>query len=186
MLEPILILLALAGALALLAWVLAPLWRGAAPFAPPDPRAVALLARRQAALASLRDLDADFAAGRLPEAEYRALRATVVAEGAATLAALDRLAAVSAADSADLVAGIEAEVAALGAPSAGPSPAAGDHAAGGHAAVDHAVGDHAADEHAVARQPESRPCPTCGRPSQADARFCAGCGRSLEDADAGG
>lgn len=165
MLEPILILLALAGALALLAWVLAPMWQGAAPFAPPDPRAVALLARRQAALASLRDLDADFAAGRLPEAEYRALRASVVAEGAATLAALDHLAAASAADSAELVAGIEAEVAAAGAPSARPSPSAGDHAG--------------------ARPPEARPCPNCGRPSEPDARFCAACGRALEDADAG-
>ena len=43
------------------AYVALPLWRGVTPIAPPDPRAVELLARREAILATLRDLDADLA-----------------------------------------------------------------------------------------------------------------------------
>ncbi len=107
-------LLALAaGALAgVVAWVVRPLRGAALPLDPPDPRAVALLARREAILASLRDLDADHADGRLGDADHAALRQDLVAQGVATLAALDRLADANAGRAAELAAAIEAEVAA--------------------------------------------------------------------------
>lgn len=113
-------LLALAFALA---WVAAPLWRGAPAPTADDPRVVALLAEREAILAALRDLDADAADGRLAPDDHRALRVETVARGAAVLAALDAVAAgdrppsPSAAHPADAV---EADVRAWRARSAAP------------------------------------------------------------------
>lgn len=94
------------------AWVGRPLWRSEPPLPPPDPRAVALLARRQAALAALRDLEADRASGRLDEDAYVSLRAEMTASGAATLAAIDRVSAEAAEGSEAAVRRIEADVAA--------------------------------------------------------------------------
>ena len=110
---PLLAFLLVAGILlvGVTAWVVRPLLGGAMPLDPPDPRAVALLARREAILASLRDLDSDHAEGRLGDADHAALRQDLVAQGVATLAALDRLAEASAGRTAELAAAVEAEVA---------------------------------------------------------------------------
>jgi len=148
-----LIILAVLVTLVVAAWVVAPLVRGVVTLDPPEPRAVALLARREAILASLRDLDADHADGRLGAADHAALRRDLVARGAATLAALDRLAADAAGRAAALAADVEAEVEALG---------------GGARA-----GVAASDGVANIR------CPVCGRQGGAGDRFCAGCGRRL-------
>jgi hypothetical protein len=79
-----------------------------------DPRAVALLAEREAVLLTLRDLDADHAAGRLAEDDWRSLRAEAVDRAARLLAALDALAAESEGSTARLAAELEAEVQAAG------------------------------------------------------------------------
>jgi len=79
------------GALAIVGWAVWPLRAGAEPAVPADPRVVARLLDREAALAELRDLDADHAAGRLADAHWRALRDAAVARAARALAALDRL-----------------------------------------------------------------------------------------------
>jgi len=86
------LLAAALAAAAVTAWVLRPLRGGAAhrparPGAPP-----ALAAERDAALALLRDLDADHADGRLGEADWTLLRAEALARAAAAVAALDALA----------------------------------------------------------------------------------------------
>lgn len=106
----------LAAALALvalgagIAWVALPIWRGAPPAAADDPRVVGLLAVREAALATLRDLDEDARDGRLGVDDHARQRAEVIAQGAAALAALDRIAA-SRAGNADVgAAAIEADV----------------------------------------------------------------------------
>jgi Flp pilus assembly protein CpaB len=109
--ELLLLLAALLVVAGLLAYVGRPLWRGEGDAPPADPRAVALLLEREAVLAALRDLDADHAAGRLPDEIWRTLRADAVARGAAVLAALDDVAADAAGNSARYTEAIEAEVA---------------------------------------------------------------------------
>lgn len=93
-------------------WVSMPLRRGELPLDAPDQRAVALLAQREAVLASLRDLEADHASGRVADAPYAAQRTELVTRGAATLAALDAVAADLGGRAAALAEAIEAEVAA--------------------------------------------------------------------------
>jgi hypothetical protein len=114
----------------LAAWISLPLWRGGAPVLPPDPRAVALLAEREAVLATLRDLDADLAAGRITAEEHAPLRARAVQRGVVTLAALDRLEADYAGQAARLAAAIEADVVAARQAEARPAPAGGAGAPG--------------------------------------------------------
>lgn len=106
------LLLGAGAAVAVVAWVARPLFGGPMPLDTPDPRAVALLARREVALSTLRDLDADHDEGRIEDAAYQGLRAQVVAEGASTLAALDRLAETAAGRSADLAARVASDLAA--------------------------------------------------------------------------
>lgn len=89
-----------------------PLLGGGAALAPADRRAVALLTEREALLATVRDLDADRASGRLDEPDYQRLRAESVQRGAVLLAALDTLAAEADGATARLSAELEAEVAA--------------------------------------------------------------------------
>ncbi len=138
---------------AVLVWVGLPLWRGDSPSFSLDPRAVALLARRAAVLGALRDLDADRADGRMGEADHDRLRTEALAEGAAVLAALDRLAERAADRTAVLVADIEREVAAM----------LGDAHAG-----------------TPARPGTDTPvCPACGRRHVPGDRFCANCGRAF-------
>jgi len=147
--------LVVAIAVLVVAFVGRPLWTGEGDPPPADPRAVALLAQREAVLATLRDLDADHAAGRLPEADWQSLRAQALARGAATLAALDQVAADAAGSTADWMAIIEAEVAAAqpavapAAPSAAPSP----------------------------EPPALAACASCGAPLRAEDRFCGRCGQ---------
>lgn len=73
-------------------WVIAPLFQGVVPEGRTDDKIVRLLARREAVLASLRDLDADYEDDRLGERDYDRLRSDALAEGAAILGALEELA----------------------------------------------------------------------------------------------
>ena len=143
--------------LAVAAWIVWPLLRGVVPADPPDARTVSLLARREAALATLRDLDSDFADGRLDEADYNELRSKTVAEGAAALAALDSVTADLSGRATELAAAVEADVArAQGEPDV-PSPAR--------------------DAGESARSP--RFCTHCGKEARDGDLFCAGCGQTL-------
>jgi hypothetical protein len=113
-LMPLETLVAGAGAIALVAvvvaWVALPLWRGAGPEPPPDPRIVGLLTEREATLAAIRDLDADLALGRIGADEHRARRAELVARGAVVLEVLDAATARSAGEAEVLAAEVEADV----------------------------------------------------------------------------
>jgi hypothetical protein len=148
-------LLCLAAAL----WVVRPLWRGAPTREPVDPRAVALLAEREALLATLRDLDADARAERLGADDHARLRAESVDRAARVLTALDVLAAENAGRTAEIVAAIEREVAQL----RDLATPAGAHAP----AVDAAGGVR---------------CAACGRQCPGGDQFCARCGHALADA----
>jgi hypothetical protein len=108
-------ILAFAGALAfglgVWTWVLRPLWTGEVDASGVDPRVLALLAEREAALAELRDLDADHRDGRLSGEDHQELRAEVLARGASILAALDRLAEQEVGGAAQRARWVEAELA---------------------------------------------------------------------------
>jgi hypothetical protein len=83
--------LACAAMATVVVWAVRPLFGPVAGPRPPDPRAAALLARREALLAALRDLDADVGDGRIAQADYPSIRADLVRRGAEVLAALDDL-----------------------------------------------------------------------------------------------
>ena len=158
-----LLVLAVAGLLLLLpslAWVLAPLRRDLPPREPADPRVLALLAEREALLATLRDLEADHRDGRLSEANYAPLRAGVLSRGSAVLAALDRLAAERSGEVAELAAELERDVVAAG---------GGAETAFGGAAV----------QGTGPGELERRFCSQCGRAVSREARFCEGGGQPL-------
>jgi hypothetical protein len=114
---PLVILLATL--LLILTWVLRPLWQRHAQMPESAPLALALLAEREASLASLRDLDFELQAGRIGSERHARLREDLLARGARVLSALDRLSEDRAGETARLTAALEAEVAAL--------LAAGDH-----------------------------------------------------------
>jgi hypothetical protein len=145
--------LLLAGAL--LVWVLLPLREGGALPAAEDARLLALLMEREGSLASLRDLDADLAAGRISAPLQAPLRESVLAQGSRILAAIDESLARVAGDQREAVARLEAEVALHR--ERGPVDAA----------------------RAAARPPALVTCPACGRVTAAEDRFCRHCGRDL-------
>jgi hypothetical protein len=117
------------GAIAcVVAWIARPLLQGGVREPTSSSAAVALLAQREAAIAVLRDLESDRADGRIAADDYERLRAEVVGEGTAALAALDRLAIARDRDGARRLAQIEAEVArrvAARVAPRGPCPACG-------------------------------------------------------------
>jgi hypothetical protein len=134
-------------------WVVRPLTHGGAVGTPASRAAVALLARREAVLAGLRDLEADHADGRVANADYERLRAEALAEGAAVLQALDRMAADAEAGNAQLLSRIEAEI-----------------------AQRRARGADAGRASTTERGPV---CEACGRAHAPGDSFCAGCGSRL-------
>jgi hypothetical protein len=141
---------------ALAVFVGRPLLGGSEALEPADPRAVALLSEREAVLATLRDLDADHASGRLGDDDYTVLRAEAMTRGGQVLAALDAIAAQSAGETAALTAAIEADVAALE-QAAVPAPVA-----------------------VAVPRPIRRFCPSCGRAVDVEDRFCGSCGAGLK------
>ena len=135
-------------------WIAWPLWRGEVPADPPDPRAIDLLSRREATLATLRDLESDHADGLIGDEDYQVLHHDAVAEGASVLAQLDELTADLAGGAEALASEIEADVARV------------------RGAASAAVASEA-------RSGRVRTCPECGQTCGAEDRFCASCGAAL-------
>lgn len=178
-----LVALALAACAAVAGWVLLPLWRGATTLEHVDPRVVALLARRESILASIRDVDADLVAGRLDAAAHATMRDDLVRVGANVLAALDAIEADATHRTRDYLRRLEDEVAALrgvarvvDSPNTGATP-------GSDARVDdddtRVAGDDTQAVGGYAQAAGSDPCPGCGRRVALGDRFCARCGRPL-------
>jgi hypothetical protein len=113
---------------------------------------VQLTTQRDAIYALIRELDADYATGKVNNHDYQALRKQYVAEGVSILKQLDTL--TSEEGRVALEAEIEARVLAL----RRTQPAA----------------------ESAGRQPATRFCTQCGHPAALEDRFCARCGTSLE------
>ncbi len=147
-----------------------------------------LLARRETVLTALRELDLDYAVGKLPEDDYRAQRAVLLREGAQILRALDeveqRLGATAEA-SADVDARLEALLEQRRRERAHATltqPAATRQA---DAAADETV-DDMVESLLLNRRRQRRArfagfCPHCGAPYQENDRFCGKCGRPLRE-----
>ena len=142
----------------------------------------AQLAERDRILNALRELDFDYALGKIPPEDYPAQRAQLVQEGVDVLRKLDELQDV--AGQAELDARIEAEVARRRADLARqPSLAV---PAGAAAASMVAVGADDDLEVILAQRRRQRQeraagfCPQCGGPVQISDRFCPKCGATLK------
>jgi hypothetical protein len=118
-----------------------------------------LLAERENVLAALRELDFDYATGKLDEADYQGQRARLVSQGAEVLRQLDAAGAADSQPAPSLDEQMEAAIAALRR-----TPASNGKMA------------------APATTPE-RACPNCGAEAAPDDRFCARCGARLETAE---
>ncbi|NPA26602.1 MAG: zinc ribbon domain-containing protein [Chloroflexi bacterium] len=152
-----------------------------------------LLARREAVINALRELDLDYAVGKLPEADYQRQRQALLKEGAAILKALDaleqRARTSSRAASSDLDARLEALIAQrreqrqpAPAPEAG-APASGSSASPIEPSVDDLIESLL---HQRLQTKEGRFvgfCPHCGAPVMEHDRFCARCGQPLSPLD---
>ncbi|NPA31138.1 MAG: zinc-ribbon domain-containing protein [Chloroflexi bacterium] len=150
-----------------------------------------LLARRETVLTALRELDLDYAVGKLPADEYQAQRAVLLREGAQILRALDeveqRLGAAAEEPPSDMDARLEAlleerrrERARVALTEQGRvlTPAEADASA---ESVDDMV-----ESLLLSRRRERRArfagfCPHCGAPYQENDRFCGKCGQPLHE-----
>lgn len=145
------LLLSLALVIIVAAFVARPLVEQAANHRESASPADDLIARREAVLIELRDLDFDHATGKVSDGDYAEQRARLVAKGSEVLRALDQL--TIAHDSSDsLDDEIEKAVAARRTKAARAS---------------------------AAPQPSGAACPQCGQPLRSGDKFCATCGASL-------
>jgi hypothetical protein len=157
------VIIAMALTAAVAWWIVAPLRRGVALSMEADPHAVALLARREAALATLRDVEADYRSGRISQSDYEEVRLEAIGEGAIVLSELDRLAENSQSATESVVAQIEAEVQEL----------LGEQVPGRRIS-------RVAVEDSVA----PGECAACGAITRSGDAFCARCGAAIGSGDA--
>lgn len=130
-----------------------------------------LAAQKERALDAIRDLDMDFATGKLSETDYRGLRARYVAEAAATLEALDRTS-------------VRAAVSGNG--HGAPAPIDAVEGTAVDVLANEVIDD--LEERIAARKAalERRSCPGCGAPRGERDRFCRECGEPLLAAERDG
>ncbi len=175
-------------------YVLQPVWRQQSlAVSAAERRRSELLARRETLLTALRELDLDYAVGKIPEDEYQERRTAWLREGARLLRELDRLEQELAArpaqapSEAAAQARIEALLeqrrrertrAAITEQGVAPEQAARQ--------VTLPAGDDMVEDLLLARRRQRRArfvgfCPHCGAPFQQNDRFCGKCGRPLHD-----
>jgi hypothetical protein len=146
-----------------------------------------LLAERDRILGALRELDFDYALGKIPEEDYPAQRSLLVQNGANVLRSLDALQPDPSVD--DVEERLEAAIAArradvgLSASSAQPLPSNGGASATTGRGVSVALAAPDDDLEALlakrrrVRQDKAAGfCPRCGAPLQKSDRFCPRCG----------
>ncbi len=153
-----------------------------------------LLARRETILTALRELDLDYAVGKLPDDLYQAQRRALLREGAQVLKALDAVeqqlghAAPTAetATNARLEALLEQRRRERARAAHAEQAAAGGTAPPRAPATTPEAVDDLVESLLLARRRQQRArftgfCPHCGAPYQANDRFCGKCGRPLHD-----
>lgn len=148
-----------------------PLLDRAEPGAPEPGQAETLLFEQDRVLSALRDLDFDHATGKLPDDDYAAQRARLVAEGTAVLKQLDAWTP-SAASAAPATPDLDAELeAAIARRRSRPAPAPAAAPRQREAEIEAAV---------AKRRQAARFCSQCGQPLQPGDRFCGACGAAVK------
>lgn len=144
-----------------------------------DPGVDQLLEDEERLLAALRELDMDFNTGKLPEDDYRKLRARRIAQIDATRQAIEK-------------ADVEAEEADVEVQTDETELETTEEvvpelaAASGNGSAPTDLDDEL--ERAIAARKhvlEERPCPACGVPYHTEDRFCRSCGADLARAGTG-
>lgn len=142
-------------ALGVVLFVLQPVLAGrAAPLDRDDDELTEAEARKRVALLALRDVEYDYATGKLDDDDYESLRGELAAEALEALRAEE----------------VEARAADAGEGEPGGYPAA--------RSLDELEREIAAYRAALRR---GVPCATCGHVNEAGSRFCAQCGSPLEE-----
>ncbi|MFQ6059046.1 MAG: zinc-ribbon domain-containing protein [Anaerolineae bacterium] len=177
------VLIAFGLAVLIMAFIAYPLFRRATPWtgevAEEENPLGDLLTQRDATYMAIKDLDLDYAMGKLSEEDYRSLRAQYTAQGVSILQALDQQA--EARVEADLEAEIEEAVRRLRrAEVAQPTPQPQAVAVPPEEALEAEI---EREVHRI-RQARAAPgprmaCPRCGHTYRIEDKFCAHCGASL-------
>ena len=176
------LLLALALIILVAAFVARPVIEQAATHREAASSADDLIARREAVLIELRDLDFDHDTGKVGDDDYAEQRARLVAKGAEVLRALDALEATKPASaSTGFDDAIEKAVAAVRTGKSSKSALAeiDDEIEKAVAAVRRGDGKAKAAHPSSASKPAGAVCPQCSQPTTPADRFCAKCGASL-------
>ncbi len=165
-----------AAAVILVAW---PLIQAAQTRAPQPPRQDQvldeLLARREAALTAIKDLEFDYLVGKVEEADYQAFNARLRSEAIAILKAIDQHTGV---DSGEASARLEREIARKRRKRAAPTPAPSLEAQ-----VEAEIAALRRQSAAPGAQPAAATCASCGAALDAADRFCRNCGAPVRPPD---
>ncbi|MBI4728847.1 MAG: hypothetical protein HY775_05015 [Acidobacteria bacterium] len=134
-----------------------------------------LRSRKEAMLEEIRDIDMDFATGKLSDDDYRMLRARYVAEAAALAQAIDRPVPAFAGP---------VETAAIAQPAPANASPVVSRGGPGHPAL---PTDHEIERMIASRRAslEIRACPGCGAEVAGDDLFCRKCGAGVRAAEPG-
>lgn len=189
------ILFALAAALGALAWTLWPLLdKTPAPVLVEDDRLAEMIARKEAVIAAIRDLEFDYRVGKLTEEDYQRYDQRLRRQAIGYMQQIEQIAPAST----ELERGIEAEIArhrrvpdgsavassVAAQVTATPGMAAPSRAAPSRAAAGERVAAVALPASPTPQTPRTngsspRFCTNCGQPLQTGNKFCAHCGTAV-------
>jgi hypothetical protein len=142
-----------------------------------DDAALTLEARRDSLYTQIKELDLDYATGKINDEDYTRLRTELVGQAAAVLKQIDTGVP---AEQSSTVSGddeVEALIAARRKTRSTPTPKAAVSAA--DAGIEAAIAARRKSTVPVV-EPAAFACPKCGKPAGADDAFCAKCGAALQ------
>ncbi len=178
LLQVALVVLLAALAIGVVIWPIVRPTRNAVSSKPAGDQALSeLIAKRDAALRAVKDLEFDYQTGKVSRDDFPAYEQTLKEQAIAAIQAVDdyqgRQRQLAATREAELDAALEAQIAALRR-----TPAATPHVvnSNGHPTTTGSTVDAAA---APQGAPAPHFCPQCGHAAATDDRFCARCGTSL-------
>jgi ribosomal protein S27AE len=136
----------------------------------------AVLAEQERLINTLKELDFDYSLGKVPEADYPAQRATLVAQAAEAMRQVDMLTATGGVDVSDR---IETAIAARRAEVESPTVRKSKRTVAAGAAPDDELEALIASRRRERIEKAAGFCPQCGKPVQISDKFCPRCGASL-------
>jgi hypothetical protein len=138
-----------------------------------DDAALTLEARRDSLYTQIKELDLDYATGKINDEDYTRLRTELVAQAAAVLKQIDTGVPIEPSSDDE----VEALIAARRRTRSAPTPIAIASAA--DVSIEAAIAARRKTTVPVV-EPAAFTCPSCGKPAAADDAFCAKCGAALQ------